>query len=71
MLKQSSPPQNNLQKKIWDNFMKEINFSLPVIQRIRKALKDGSAGNEPCSMTDLDLAVGMLDELIRIKSELE
>lgn len=51
--------------------MKEINFSLPVIQRIRKALKDGSAGNEPCSMTDLDLAVGMLDELIRIKSELE
>jgi hypothetical protein len=51
--------------------MKEqIKFSIKAIKEIRKALKDESAGNSQCTMTDLDLACDMLDELVLIKNEI-
>ncbi len=40
-------------------------FSPEVIRSIRKALKDDAAGNRDCTMTDLDLACDMLDELLQ------
>jgi hypothetical protein len=38
-------------------------FSPEVIRRTRKALKNDAAGNRGCTMTDLDLACDMLDEM--------
>lgn len=40
-------------------------FSVEVIRRTRKALKDDAAGNRSCTMTDLDLACDMLDEMTK------
>jgi hypothetical protein len=42
-------------------------FSIRIIENIRKSLVNESAGNSRCTMTDLDLAVSMLSELIELK----
>ncbi len=44
-----------------------MQFPIESIKRTRKALKDTAAGNSECTMTDLDFACNMLDELILIK----
>lgn len=41
-------------------------FSPEVIRRTRKAIKDDAAGNRACTMTDLDLACDMLDEMTKL-----
>ena len=46
----------------------KYNFSIEYIKEIRKALIDDSAGNCQCTMTDLDLAINMLTELIDLKT---
>ena len=43
------------------------NVPLEAVQRIRKALKDDTAGNSKCTMTDLDSACDLIDELIKLK----
>jgi hypothetical protein len=45
-------------------------FSADIIRRTRKALKNDAAGNDRCTMTDLDLACDMLDELERLNQRL-
>lgn len=40
-------------------------FSPEIIRRTRRALKDDAAGNRECTMTDLDLACDMLDEMTK------
>lgn len=47
------------------NNIPKTRFSTEVIIRTRNALKDDAAGNRDCTMTDLDLACDMLDELAR------
>jgi hypothetical protein len=42
-------------------------WSRDEILRIRDALRNDSAGNQPATMTDMDFAVQMLDELLQIK----
>lgn len=44
-----------------------IEIPLHAVLRIRKALKDDAAGNAKCTMTDLDSACDLIDELIKIK----
>ncbi len=43
------------------------NFHPKRILDIREALKNDSAGNKPCTMTDLDAACDMLSELMSMK----
>jgi hypothetical protein len=43
-------------------------FSIEAVTNVIKALKDDASGNTPCTMTDLDFAVKMLDELVTIKT---
>ncbi len=45
-----------------------VDFPISSIRNIQTALANESAGNSRCTMTDLDLAVSMLGELIRIKT---
>jgi hypothetical protein len=55
-----------------DFFAEDIHaprFSTEAILRTRRALKDDAAGNVPCTMTDLDLACDMLDELIKFQTQ--
>ena len=41
-------------------------MNLETIKAVRSALKNDAAGNRICTMTDLDLACDMLDELARL-----
>lgn len=42
-----------------------MKYSAESIQKVVKALRNESAGNEPCTMADLDLAVSMLESQLK------
>ena len=44
-----------------------MRFSTETIRGIQRALVDDAAGNKPCTMTDLDMAVKMLERLIEVE----
>lgn len=43
---------------------KKSKFNHSVVRETRKALKDDAAGNCRCTMTDLDIACDILDEIL-------
>ena len=47
-----------------------MDVSNGVIQQCIKALKDDAAGNAPATMTDIDLAVKLLEKLLSINDEI-